>query len=113
MAYLVLDTDPSSLNYTETVQLDGFEYLFSFAWSSRESCWYISIGDQNGGPIAQGIRLVVSWPLLRRFKFNPQIPTGMLVCVDMSGQNVDIEVPTDLGTRVLLMYITADDVAAL
>ncbi len=112
MAFLVIDTDPTSLFYSETVQLDGFEYLFEFAWSTREECWYVALADENGNPIAQGIRLVVSWPLLRRFKFNPQIPTGQLICVDMSGQNVDIQVPTDLGTRVLLMYVTADDVAA-
>jgi hypothetical protein len=113
MAFLVIDTDSTSLNYEQTTQLDGFEYLFGFVWSERESCWYVSMSDQDGTPIAQGIRLVVTWPLLRRFKFNPQIPTGQLMCIDLSGQNVDIQEPSDLGSRVLLVYVTADDVAAV
>ncbi len=109
MSYFTLDTDPTSLYYDQTTQLDGREYLMVFQWATREACWYLGLYDQNETPIALGIRLVVSWPLLRRFATDPRLPPGVLFCADLTGQNADIVEPTDLGSRVLLTYITSDD----
>ena len=110
MAFLLVDTDTSSLNYSQVTQIEGVEYVMHFYWSTREDCWYLDITDQEGDEIAMGVRLVVNWPLLRRF-VDPRLPTGALVAVDMTGTGTDIEASTDLGTRVLLFYITADDAA--
>jgi hypothetical protein len=103
-----IDTDPVSLLYEQTTQLDGIEYLMSFLWADRESAWYLSIYDQNQNQIALCIRLVVSSPLLKRF-VDPRLPPGLLFCCDMTGNGVDIEESTDLGTRVLLAYATVDE----
>ncbi len=105
---LKIDTSLVDLYYEQTTQLDGIEYLMRFIWVDREGCWYLGIYDQNNNPIAVGIRLVVTWSLLRRF-VDPRLPTGALLCVDLTGMNQDIVEPTDLGTRVILVYITADD----
>ncbi len=79
-----------------------------FYWSDRESCWYLDILDQDNNELAMGVRLVVNFPVLRRFT-DPRLPAGVLVAADMSCTNTDIEASTDLGSRVLLTYITADD----
>ena len=110
MSYQIIPVDPdtTALYYDQIVPLEGIEYLFTFLWSDRESCWYLSIGDQDGNPIAYGIRLVVNWPLLRRFT-DSRLPPGLLVATDTSLQGADIAASSDLGSRVLLMYMTSDD----
>lgn len=108
MSVLVVPTDSAKLYYDQITQLEGVEYLLRFLWSDREGAWYLGFYDQNNNQIAVGIRLVVSWPLLRRFQ-NSQLPPGVLLCIDQSGAGLDVVDPTDLGTRVLLMYITSDD----
>lgn len=108
MSYLILDTTQPGLYFDQTTQLEGVEYIFTFIWSSRETAWYINISDQTGIILAPWLRLNISYPLLHRFQ-NPQLPPGMLVLADMTGMNEDIQVPTDLGTRVLFFYITSDD----
>lgn len=105
---LVINTESSSAFFEQFTQLDGIEYLLRFKWSDREGCWYLGIYSQNGDPIAVGVRLVVSWPLLRRFR-DPRTPPGILVCVDTSERGQDIIAATDLGSRVLLMYVPADE----
>lgn len=110
MAFLILDTDPDSLNYVQTTQLEGVEYVMHFYWSTREDCWYLDITDQEANELAMGVRLVVNWPVLRRF-VDPRLPLGILTAIDMSGAGLDIEASTDLGSRVILFYITSDDEA--
>jgi hypothetical protein len=115
MSYLVIDTDAAATDkrFEQTTQLDGLEYLLTFQWSDRESCWYLDVEDQDGNPLCELVKLVVSWPLLRRFRTNQAVPQGVLACCDMSAptpdQAADIVSPEELGQRVLLMYITADD----
>lgn len=101
-------TSGGSLFYNQLTQLDGLEYLLEFIWSARETCWYLNIYDQNSNPIALFIRLVVTSSLLTRF-VDPVTPPGVLFCLDTSGTNTEIATPDDLGARVLLIYVTADD----
>jgi hypothetical protein len=108
MAYQFIPTDSSSLFFEQQTQLEGLQYILRFWWSNREGCYYLGIYDQGANAIATGIKLVVSWPLLRRFQ-DPRLPAGVLGCVDMTGMGEDIAVPTDLGDRVKLFYITSDD----
>lgn len=108
MSHLVIDNDTTDLYYDQTVGLEGLEYLMRFTWMNRTSQWLLDIYDQDENPLASGIALVVGWSLLRRFK-DSRLPPGVLMCVDVTGQNNEISVPGDLGDRVLLMYITSDD----
>jgi hypothetical protein len=108
MAFLVVDVDPSSFPNEQITQLDGIEYLFRFMWSDRESRGYLNIYDQDENPLALGIGLKIGWPLCRRFK-DPRLPPGLLICVDMSGSGLDAETADDFGSRIQLMYVTADD----
>lgn len=114
MSYLVIDTTTAATStyFDQLTQLDGVQYLLNFWWSDRESAWYLGIYDQDENPLALGVRLNVSWLLLRRFT-NTALPPGALFCLDTSGTDTDIAVPSDLGQRVLFMYVTADDVAVV
>jgi hypothetical protein len=109
MAIQLIDTDTTDLLYSEEIQLEGLTYTFRFLWSVRESAWYLDISDQGGNMLAPWVRLVIGVPLLRRF-VDPRLPPGMLFCADLTGMDRDIEVPSDLGTRVPLSYLTSDDV---
>jgi hypothetical protein len=110
MSYLVIDTDSAATDtyWDQLTQLDGREYLLRFRWMDRRSVWSLNIYDQDENPLALGIVLKVSWPLLRRFQ-DPRLPPGLLMCLDTSGKDLDPRAATDLGTRVILMYTTADD----
>lgn len=108
MSYGVIDNDPVSLFYDQITQLEGREYLLEFFWSTRESAWYMNIYDQDENPLALFVRLVVNWPLLRRF-VDPRLPAGLLMCMDTSNTQREIEASTDLGTRCVLTYVSSDD----
>jgi len=110
MSYLAIQPDTTgSLYYDQEVQLEGTIYIFSYLWAPRETCWYLNILDQDENQIATGIKLVVTWPLLLKYAAQATIPPGRLILIDMTGNNQDIQVPGDLGTRCLLLYITSDD----
>lgn len=110
MSLLQLDVSGAQtlLYFDQLTQLEGVEYLLTFLWSDRESCWYVGIGDQDGNPIAQGIRLVLGASLLRRFT-DTRLPPGRLALVDFTGTGLDLTQPTDLGVGYQLMYVTSDD----
>jgi hypothetical protein len=105
---IVIDTNTTALAFDQLAQLDGVEYLLDFEWEDRESCWYMNIFDQDQNPLAYGIKLVINTPLLRRFR-DPRLPKGLLFCGDLSESETDIAAPGDLGNRVPLVYLTADD----
>lgn len=122
MAFQIIDTSGAqtsllpataqvSWGFTQITQLEGAEYVFQFYWNWRESCWYLSIFDQDQNALCLGIKLVVSWSLLRKFRSLPNIPPGALFCMDQTGVGTDIQAATDLGVRVALVYITSDDAA--
>jgi hypothetical protein len=110
MSYLVIDTSTaaSSLFFDQLTQLDGREYLLRFVWHDRTSQWKLGIYDQDENLLVPGVGLKVTWPLLRRFR-DARLPPGLLMCVDQSGQDSDVESPEELGQRVMLLYITSDD----
>ena len=108
MSVLEIDLDPTLTYYDEIVQLESLEYVFEFAWSARELCWYLNLYDQDGNELALGIKLLLNVDLLRRFP-DARLPPGHLLCLDVSGLNKDIAQSSDLGTNVILEYVTRDD----
>jgi hypothetical protein len=117
--YSLIDTEAAETDtlFEQSVQLDGREYLLRFIWSTRETCWYVNFYDQDFNGLALGIKLVL-WGqtesikdqpgLLRRFQ-DPRIPPGKLLCSDLSDKSMDIVSKEELGSRVVLLYISADD----
>lgn len=106
--YLAIQVNGATNWYSQVTQLEGVEYVFELLWSDREACWFLGVSDQDGNAIALGIKLITSWPLLRRFR-DARLPPGRLFLLDMTGAKGEISAPTDLGGRFKLKYITSDD----
>ena len=96
--------------YEQVIPLEGADYQFTWLWNRRGSFWSLSIADQESVPIVSGRRIVVDFNLLRRCT-DPRRPPGLLVAEDTSGAGLDPD-QLDFGTRVLLRYWTAAEVAA-
>lgn len=109
MSVLLIGRYSDALAWDATIPLEGVEYLFSFYWSTRASKWYLSIYNQSEQPLALWMALNVNVAPLRRFRAQDNIPPGVLVVSDTTGQGREIESPEELGARVILGYITSDD----
>lgn len=95
--------------YDERIQLEGVEYSFQFRYNLRRELWVFSIFALDGTAILTGQSVNVGIPLNRRAVGGPP---GMLMAI---GETESIEPPSllELGDRVKLCYLTAEEVAAL
>jgi hypothetical protein len=82
-------------HYSQQTELEGRTYTFEFEWIKRDKFWTLHIGDENGDPLALGIKLVTDWPLLRR---DIDVLPGQLIAVD-SGV---------AGEPLTLLYLESD-----
>jgi hypothetical protein len=90
------------------VALDGTDYRLAMWWNTRDSRWYLSISLTDGTQLVSGVAVVVGFPLLGRFA-SPDLPPGMLLAIDSTGDGVEIGQQADLGNRVRLVYIPEAD----
>ncbi len=112
MTMLVLDTvSPESFYYEEQVPLEGSIYSVTLYWNSRASAWFFDLDDPNGDPVVYGLRVTTGRNLLAQSVSSTQ-PPGVFYVFDTSGSDTDPG-QNDLGTRVLLVYVPAADVAAI
>lgn len=96
--------------WTQTTSLDGRDYQMTFDWNQRMGRWMLRLADQDGVAIRSGMILNVDVPLLQGV-VDPRRPPGELVVVDTSGSN-DLDPGfSDLGTRFVLAYFSAADLA--
>jgi hypothetical protein len=100
----------SVMSYTFTIDLDGKTYGLSFHFNSRSRQWYFDMVSSDGVPLIDGAPVFVNQAVLSRFS-NPLLPPGDVLFIDTSGANRDPD-DTDLGTRVLMMYLDAAEVKA-
>jgi hypothetical protein len=98
-------------SYQIQVELDGTTFEFVFNWNDREGRWYFDLNDITSNPLVSGRAVVLNLPLLARFR-QSTMPPGDLIAIDTSNSNIDASL-TDLGDRVLLVYLTAADVLAV
>lgn len=94
-------------HFREEVELDGVTYGLEFRWNERANGWFMSLSDAEGDVLLSGIRLVIDWPLLARFK-GERLPRGHLVVVDTSGAGLDPGLH-DFGTQRQLLYFDASE----
>ena len=83
-----IPTTADDVLYSQVTELDGADYVFTFALNLRDGRWYFDIADQDELVIAAGIPLVVNWDLLRRVQ-DARRPPGKLVCIDPTGAGRD------------------------
>lgn len=103
-----IPTEIGNPNYTFRVRLDGRNFTFNPAWNQREERWYLSVLDETGvNPLAQSVKLITNWPLLRSFRHDVRMPSGVLMVVS---RTLDTTPPKfddlGLGLRCTLTYFT-------
>ena len=97
-------TTADEVLYQQVTNLDGVDYIFTFALNLRDGRWYLDLATEDGGVIASTIPLVVNWDLLRRV-LDPRRPPGKLVCVDPTGHDID----PGPDTAPTLFYVEASE----
>lgn len=95
--------------YEFRITLDGVKYTVELRWNARSNRWTFSLRTRDGEPLLVGRRVVVGMPLLMRGT-DPRMPPGDIIAVDQAGLDADPG-RDDLGSRVLLMYVTANELA--
>jgi len=107
---LVIPTAEGLAFYSTRVRLDGKEYQLKFRYNQRTATWFLGLFDEEGDPIAESIRLVANWPLLRYLKHDERCPPGELIAQDLT---TDGSPPAfdefGIGKRVELTYYAATD----
>ena len=93
--------------YTETVPLDGINYRLYFGYNQREDTWYLSIANDLGTDLLNGIKLVCGIDLLKRWHYIEGLPAGQLACISLSGTDDSPPGLNDLaaGARCQLTYV--------
>lgn len=99
---------PGEPLYEQRVRLEDRDYIFRFDWSNREQRFFMSIKDQDETNLLLGVKVVANWPFLVRSHFNPNLPPGDLIAIDLERGG---EPPTlfDFGTRVRLFYYASGE----
>lgn len=96
------------------IALDGEPYVLRARWNTSEDdagAWYLDAWERDGKtPIAFGIKLVLG-ALLGRTYLHPLFLSGVIL-IDLSDSGVEAGLQ-DLGGRVLLLHLTADDVVLM
>lgn len=95
--------------YDVRIQLEGVEYSFQFRYNLRRELWTFTIAALDGTTVLTGQSVNVGIPLNRRAVNGPP---GVLIAISET-ENIDPPTLLDLGDRVKLCYLTADEVAEL
>lgn len=98
----------NSAHFQVGVELDRVSYQLRLRWNPRLEVWVLDVLDADGAQLAAGVRVVVNVPLLDRLGYEG-LPAGTLIPIDTSDQDLDAAFG-DLGRRVVLLYLTADEV---
>jgi hypothetical protein len=97
--------------WVQRTSLAGRDYVFTFEWNTRAGRWSVSIADQDGAVIAEGLTLAAGARLLRGV-VGDRRPPGELVVLDTTGL-YDLDPGFgDLGSRFQLAYLDPADAAA-
>lgn len=107
----VLPLIPSVPHYDVGVALDGASYVVEVRWNDRDSAWYMTLRDEEGSPIWAGRKVVLGIPLGFRRR-DSRRPTGGFFVQDLSNTDRDATLD-DLGVRVIVVYLSADEIAEL
>lgn len=97
--------------WSQRTALDGVDFLLTFRWNQRDGKWLLDLADAEESPIVSGLALLTDVTLLLGV-VDARRPAGELSIVDTTGANDADPAFDDLGTRFVLMYVTAAELAA-
>lgn len=96
-------------DFSHVVDLDGVTYQIRLVKNMRDMAWAMDIRDAEGTPLLTGRLVRVDVPLTGLAP-RGDLPPGLLIAQDTSGEGEEIDDWEDLGSRVRLMYTPEDDV---
>lgn len=106
MAQLI-PIDPGESDQQITTTLDGVTYVLRVRWNTRDAAWYLDAWERDGSTaIAYGVKIVVGI-MLGGAIAHPLFMSGVFA-LDTSKTDLDPGF-NDLGSRVLLISVTAGD----
>lgn len=100
---LTIPFESGTAAYSFETPIDGVPYRFDVRWNTRSEAWHFDLYEQDGTPIAHGLKIVLGAFIGRRIQHR-LFRTGVMVARDDSGQGRDATID-DLGTRVLVRWI--------
>lgn len=97
--------------YEQEVELDGVEFKLQFQFIDRDDAWYMTVLDTDDVILRAGIKVVLSWSLLRLWA-GSEAPAGEIVSVNQGALSAP---PTlnQLGAEVLLEYLDEAEITAI
>ena len=104
----ILPLTPGVPAYRVATTLGDIGYVFDVRWNHRDRCWYLDAFEDDGVTVVfYGVKVVLG-ANLGRIHRHALVPDGALIAFDTSRQNL-----ADLGSRVLVAYLPALEIAAL
>jgi hypothetical protein len=102
---------PPVPDFTVGADLDGVSYTLRFMFNAGDGYWYMRVLDALAQTVLMGDRRVVAdTPIYAAA--TGRNPPGLFLAKDTTGQGLAPGL-SDFGTRVLLYYVTAAELAAL
>lgn len=92
-----------------TITLSRRSYDLEFFWNARDGAMHMSI-FRDDVILISGLKMVIDWPLTRYYAIT-EAPPGEFYLVDTDGKGRPAL--EDFGDRVLLVYVTPDDIKEL
>lgn len=108
MAVVQIPTRSDLDDWSLAVDLNGVGFGLRFVWNTRDSRWMMDIRDSAGAVLLTGIPVVVNQPLTLPH-VGTDLPDGLLLAMDTSGEYREIIEKTDLGDRVKLVFVPSSD----
>jgi hypothetical protein len=97
----------SPSQWQEQINLDGQDYVLSFAWNALNEYWAMEILTRDLEPIVLGIKIVVNYNLTYPYVAEG-IPPGDIVCQNLIGGDAKIK-RYDMGDVTELVYYSAGE----
>jgi len=97
-------SNPTDGFFSQRTVFNGVVYGLNFRYNARMDRWLVDVLDANQNMLLAGQPLLGGWDVLHRFQGVVNVPAGILLPVDMSGQGRDPQEFT-LGSDVQLFFL--------
>ncbi len=92
--------------------LDGAVYKLRMLWNSSGGYWTISVRQEDGSSLLEGIKVVPNYPLLWQYH-RPNVPPGELMAITQDDSLAAIGRADFASGKVVLVYVTEDEMNAI
>jgi len=112
---LLIPTSTAFSSYVQRTTLDGVDYLLRFQFNQRLGRWFCDVRDVTESPIAMGLPIVVNYEI-GRWVIDERWIAGRIATLDQEAADDQAAIDPglrDLGARVLMTYLEAEELAEI